>query len=244
MGSIAEQERRAGGQERISGSAAFLEGVRDVAPMMLAVGPFGAVVGLAGVASGLTFSETIAMSALVNGGSAQLAALTLIGSGAPVVVILATVFFVNLRYLMYSMALAPYLTGIRKRWRLLMAQVLFDQTFAFATSRYSTYPGRGRRVAYFFGLALPLFVTWMSGNVVGAAFGAQVPASWSLDFAIPLTFLALLMPAVRDRPAAIAAITGGATALLGLTLPYNLGLVLGAVFGVCAGLAAERRWWS
>lgn len=210
--------------------------------MMLAVGPFGAVAGLAAVASGLNFAEAVSLSAFVNGGSSQLAGLALIGNGAPVVVILATVFFVNLRYLMYSLALAPYLTGVPRRWRLLMAHVLFDQTFAFASQRYSRRPEAGHRVAYFFGVALPLFVTWMSGTIVGAAFGAQVPDGWSLDFAIPLTFLALLMPAIKDRPAALAALVGGGVALVGLPLPYNLGLIAGALAGIGAGLVAERRW--
>ena len=241
-----DEDRHAerGTRDSSSGARAFLEGVLEIAPMMLAVGPFGAVVGLAAVASGLTFGETVAMSALVNGGSAQLAALALIGSGAPVVVILATVFFVNLRYLMYSMALAPHLSGVRRLWRLLMAHVLFDQTFAFATRRYSQEPQRGHRVAYFFGLALPLYVTWLSGNMVGAAFGAQVPDSWSLDFAIPLTFLALLMPAIGDRPAALAALVGGVVALIGVSLPYNLGLIIGSLSGISAGMLAERRWRS
>lgn len=231
-------------QEPTQGSAgaAFLAGFRQVAPMMLAVGPFGAVVGLAGVASGLNFAETVAMAVFVNGGSSQLAGLSLMDAGAPLLVILATVFFVNLRYLMYSMAIAPYLVGVPKRWRLLMAQLLFDQTFAFASQRYSRYPEAGHRVAYFFGLALPLFATWLSGNMVGAAFGAQVPESWSLDFAIPLTFLALLMPAIRDRPAALAAMTGGVVALTAVPLPYNLGLIAAAFAGIGAGLVAERRW--
>jgi predicted branched-subunit amino acid permease len=211
--------------------------------MLLAVAPFGAVVGLAAVSSGLSFAEAVTLSAVVNAGSAQLAGLQLISQSGPVLVILATVFFVNLRYLMYSMALAPYLAGVPKRWRLVIAHVLFDQTFAFATQRYSHRPQAGHRVAYFMGLAVPLFVAWNSGSVVGAAVGAQVPASWGLDFAIPLTFLALLMPAVRDRPAALAAVTGGMVAYVGLGLPYNLGLILAALVGVVAGVIAEQRWW-
>ncbi|MEX2536036.1 MAG: AzlC family ABC transporter permease [Trueperaceae bacterium] len=220
----------------------FFAGVRDIAPMMLAVGPFGAVAGLAAVASGLNFAEAVALSALINAGSAQLAALALIGVGAPVLVILATTFFVNLRYLMYSMALAPYLGGVKKRWRLVMAHVLFDQTFAFATQRYAQWPQAGHRLAYFMGVASPLFLTWISGTIVGAALGAQVPEGWSLDFAIPLTFLALLMPAIKDRPGAIAAVVGGVVALAGIPLPYNLGLIVGALAGVVAGVLAESRW--
>jgi predicted branched-subunit amino acid permease len=210
--------------------------------MLLAVAPFGAVVGLAAVASGLTFTEAVTLSAVVNAGSSQLAGLQLISGGGPVLVVLATVLFVNLRFLMYSMALAPYLSGVPKRWRLVIAHLLFDQTFAFATQRYSLRPQAGHRVTYFMGVALPMFVAWNAGNVVGAAVGAQVAPSWALDFAIPLTFLALLMPAVKDRPAVAATIVGGVVAYMGLALPYNLGLILASLSGVGAGLIAERRW--
>lgn len=219
--------------------ASFFDGAVDVAPMVLAVAPFGAVAGLAAVSSGLGFAQAVALSALVNAGAAQLAALQLVTQGAPVPVVLATAVVVNLRFLMYSMALAPYFTGIHKRWRLLMAHTLVDQTFAFATRRYSERPN-GHRVAYFLGLSAPLFVSWISGTVAGAALGASVPAGWSLEFAIPLTFLALLMPAIKDRPAATAAVVGGAVALVSLALPYNLGLIIAAVSGIYAGLIAER----
>jgi 4-azaleucine resistance transporter AzlC len=229
-------------QVHLTARGAFFEGARDIVPMVLAVGPFGAVAGLAAVASGLQFSEAVALSALVNAGSSQLAALQLLSQGAPVLVILATTLIVNLRFLMYSMAIAPYLEGVPKRWRLAMSHVLVDQTFAFATRRYTERPASGQRVAYFLGLGLPLLTSWLAGNVVGAALGAQVPAGWSLDFAIPLTFLALLMPAVKDRPAALAALVAGAFALLGLGLPYNLGLIVAALAGIAAGLASERRW--
>ncbi|MEX2541717.1 MAG: AzlC family ABC transporter permease [Trueperaceae bacterium] len=226
-----------------SARTTFLEGVRDITPMVLAVTPFGAVAGLAAVGSGLGFHEAVALSALVNAGSSQLAALQLYAQGAPLLVILATTLVVNLRFLMYSMALAPYLHGVPKRWRLAVSHVLVDQTFAFAVRRFGDRPGAGHRVAYFLGLGIPLLLAWNGGTIIGAALGAQVPAGWSLDFAIPLTFLALLLPAIRDRPAAVAAAAGGATAFLGLGLPYNLGLIVAALVGIAAGLLAERRWW-
>lgn len=221
---------------------AFGDGARDVAPMVLAVGPFGAVAGLAAVASGLTFGQAVALSALVNAGSAQLAALQLVSQGAPVLVVLATAFFVNLRFMMYSLALAPHLLGIPKRWRLLMAHMLVDQTFAFGIRRYSQQPTPPHRVAYYLGLGLPLLISWNTGTIVGAALGASVPPGWSLDFTIPLIFMALLVPAIRDRPAAVAAVTGGTVALAGVALPYNLGLIIASLVGIAAGLAWERRW--
>lgn len=226
-----------------SARTTFLEGVRDIAPMVLAVTPFGAVAGLAAVGSGLEFAEAVAMSALVNAGASQLAALQLYVQGAPLLVILATTLVVNLRFLMYSIALAPHLESVPKRWRLAISHVLVDQTFAFAVRRYGDRPGAGHRVAYFLGLGIPLLLAWNGGTIAGASLGARVSSGSSLDFAIPLTFLALLLPAIKDRPAAVAAVVGGVTAFLGLGLPYNLGLIVAALVGIAAGLLAERWWW-
>lgn len=220
----------------------FLEGARDVAPMVLAVAPFGAVAGLAAVASGLGLGQALALSAFVNAGASQLAALQLFGQGAPIVMILATTFFVNLRFLMYSVTLVPELRGIHRGWRLLMGHMLVDQTFALAIRRFSEQPHRPGRVAYYLGLGLPLVLAWNGGTFAGAAFGTAVPEGWSLEFTIPLIFLALLMPAIRDRPGAVAALTGGAVAVASVPLPLNLGLMLAAFCGIGAGLLAERRW--
>jgi len=68
-----------------------------------------------------------------------------------------------------------------------------------------------------------------------------VPASWSLDFALPLTFIALLIPVLVDRPAALAALAAGLTAVVADGLPFNLGLVLAVLAGIGAGLLAEHR---
>ena len=88
----------------------------------------------------------------------------------------------------------------------------------------------------------------MSGTIldkviVGMLLGSAVPESWSLEFAIPLTFMALLVLAIRNKPGAVAAVVGGAIALAGVALPYNLGLPIGALAGVAAGMVSER-WLS
>ena len=116
-----------------------------------------------------------------------------------------------------------------------------DQAYAFSVLRFRREPSMPRR-DYYLGAALPLWVLWQLTTAAGVILGAQVPPSWQLEFAIPLTFLALLAPAVRDRPGLSAAIVAGILALTLQGLPFNLGLILASFAGIGAGTAAERRW--
>ena len=88
---------------------------------------------------------------------------------------------------------------------------------------------------------MTLWVAWIAGTYLGAAFGAQVPAGGVLDFVIPLIFLGLLVPAMQDRAALAAALASGAVVILARDLPLRLGLVVAALAGIAAGLLAEGR---
>ncbi len=221
---------------------AFLAGVRDVAPMMLGVAPFGMITGVAAVGVGLDPGQAVGMSVLVFAGASQLAGIALIGQGATFAVIVATTVMINLRMAMYSASLAPWLQHLRPGTRLGLAYLMTDQAYAFSILRYRREAEAFPRRDYYLGVATPLWALWLAMTAAGALVGAQVPPSWQLDFAIPLTFLALLAPAVRDRPGLLAALVGGALALALRGLPYNLGLVIAAFAGIGAGTAAEA-WW-
>jgi predicted branched-subunit amino acid permease len=202
--------------------SAFLAGVRDVAPMILGVAPFGTITGVAAVGVGLTPAEAMGMSLLVFAGASQLAGIALIGQGAAAAVILLTTFMINLRMAMYSASLSVYLRGLGTGTRVGLAYLMTDQAYAFSVLRYRREPEAPRR-DYYLGVAVPLWIVWQ------------------LDFAIPLTFLALLAPAVRDRPGLAAAIVGGGLALALRGLPYNLGLVIASLAGIAGGTALEGR---
>lgn len=219
----------------------FLAGVSDVAPMLLGVAPFGMITGVTAAGVGVPATETLAMSALVFAGASQLAGLALLAQGAGFWVIVLTTFMINLRMAMYSASLAPWLERLRPSTRLGMAYLMTDQAYAFSVLRYPRESEDFPRRDYYLGVALPLWALWMAATATGVLLGTQVPASWQLDFAIPLTFLALLAPAVNDRPSLAAALVGGSFALALEPLPYNLGLIVGAVAGIAAGTAAGVR---
>ncbi len=208
--------------------------------MLLGAAPFGLITGASAVAAGMAALEITLMSATVFAGAAQLAAIALLSAGAAVWVVLLTTLMVNLRHVMYSAALAPSLRGESLGARAAMGAVLVDHIYAFASLRFARREPDLVRRDYVLGMGLPMWLTWTCATAAGAFLGAQVPASWQLDFAVPLMFLALLIPSIRNRPGLVAAITGGGLALALGGLPFNLGLVIGALTGIAAGTAAER----
>jgi 4-azaleucine resistance transporter AzlC len=219
----------------MSSRAAFRAGLRDVAPVLVGVVPFGLVAGAAAVDAGLSGLQAVGLSVVVFAGASQLAAIDLLGNDAPLVVVVGTILVINLRMVMYSASIAPAFGDLRARWRALAAYLLTDQAYALSVTRESE---DGSRLAYYLGVAAPLWVVWQLCTVAGVVVGARVPPWLPLDFALPLVFLAILVPAIEDGTTAAAALVGGALATLGTGLPYELGLPLGAVCGVAAGLLA------
>ena len=180
-----------------------------------------------------------ALSVLSFSGIAQLVASQLVAVDSPVLITIAAAAVVSLRFLMYSAALSPHLAHLSTRWRLLLAYLMTDQSFAMSVAHFSQ-PGDIRhRHWHFLGSALTLYVSWQLAVIVGVVAGAQVPASWSLDFAVVLCFIALLVPAVRTRADLAAAIVAAAVALAVAGLPYRLSLVVASIAGIAAGMAIE-----
>jgi 4-azaleucine resistance transporter AzlC len=228
--------------DAVSGRTDFLAGVRAVSPVLLGIVPFALVAGAAGVGAGLSIVQTAAMSVVVFAGASQLAAIELIGRSAPVAVAVLTALVINLRLVMYSASIAPHFRGFSAARKWLGAYVLTDQAYALSVTEYAeTTPESRSRWWYYFGTAATLWVVWQVGTVAGALLGARVPDGLSLEFAVPLTFMALLVPALEDRPTLLAGAVGAGVAVLGASLPFNLGLLLGAVVGVAAGVASELR---
>jgi 4-azaleucine resistance transporter AzlC len=217
------------------------DGVRDVAPLLLGVVPFGLVAGIAAVEAGLDLGQAVAMSVVVFAGASQLAALELLGRDAPLAIVVLTAAVINLRMLMYSASIAPHFRELSGRWRAGLAYLLTDQAYALSVARYRTDEAVDRR-AYYLGAALTLWAVWQVTTVAGVLVGAGVPDAWGLEFAVPLVFLALLVPAMEDRPSVAAGLVGGTLAVAGGGLPLNLGLLVGAAAGVAAGVVAERVW--
>jgi predicted branched-subunit amino acid permease len=221
----------------------FRQGVRDGAPFLVALGPFGLLFGVASAEAGLGLGQALGFSIGVIAGASQFTALQLMGDGAPAVIVCLTALAVNLRMAMYSAALAPFL-GAAPLWqRGLAAYVLFDSTFACAQAAFAREPAwtPAERFAYVMGTAALAVPSWILLTALGALGGAAIPSWLALDFAVPVCFLAMVAPGLRTLPQALAAATSVALALLLAWVPFSLGLLVAAAAAMAVGAEAERR---
>lgn len=248
----------------------FLAGVRAELPILLGVAPFGMIYGALAIAAGLPSPAAQAMSSVVFAGSAQFILTQLIASGTPPAVLLLTVLVVNLRHMLYSASVAPYVHGLKTRWKWLLAYLLTDEAYVVTITHFqqgtknphrdtegtenslSLRPPRlgdeisedasaDKRHWFFLGAGLALWSCWQVSTAVGIFLGAQVPPTWSLDFTLPLTFIALVIPALIDRPAIAAALTAGIVGVIGAGWPYKTGLVAAALAGIAVGTWLDGR---
>lgn len=226
---------------------AFLLGIRDSLPFIVVVMPFALLFGVVATETGLSVAQTFAFSIAVIAGAAQFAAVQLMADNAPILIIVATALAVNLRMAMYSASIAPYLRGVSFWKRAVMSYILVDQSYAIGLAKYESTPDMTppERVAYFTGTMLLNMPLWYGGTLVGALVGAQIPPEYALDFAVPITFLALIGPMLKTAAHVMAALTSVIVALLLAFIPYNLGLMIAAVAAMVVGaqveLMLERR---
>ncbi|WP_226689308.1 AzlC family ABC transporter permease [Ruegeria arenilitoris] len=219
----------------------YWKGFRDGTPFIFVAIPFGTLFGVFATETGLTIIQTMAFTATVFAGAAQFAALQLLQDNAPTLIILASALAVNLRMAMYSASLTPYL-GAAPLWqRAIGAYLVVDQSYASCMVRFEKEPQMTvpQRMAYFFGSVSPITPSWIVATYLGAVLGAQIPESWALDFALPITFLAMIGPMMRTLPHVVAALVAITFSLLTVAVPYNLGLLVAGCTGMMAGAQAE-----
>jgi predicted branched-subunit amino acid permease len=205
------------------------------------VAPFGLVFGAAAAENGFTLPEVIGSSVLVFAGASQIAIVDLLADGATVAIAVLTAWVINLRMLMYSASLAPYLADEGFGARLGAAYLLTDQAYVVSVTRYREGLAGRARLAYYLGAGLALWVTWQVTSMAGAVGGELLPSDVPLAFAIPLVFLSLLIGAVRERPALIAAGVGAVASVVvaAAGLP-ELAVIVGALSGIAAGMLASE----
>ena len=215
-------------------------GARALLPTLLGIVPFGLITGVAGTTAGLSPVETISLSVAAFSGIAQLVVCQLIAIHSPAPIILLAALVVSLRLMMYSAALAPHFGQVSRRGKLLLSYLTTDQGFAASIAHFHKAGGAEYRQWFHLGGGLAQWLPWQIFVAIGALLGAQVPTDWSLDFAVPLTFLTMLIPAIKDRGTAVAALAAGAVALLAAGLPFRLSLIVASLAGIAAGLCLDR----
>jgi len=221
---------------------AFLRGYLDCAPFILIVVPYSMLFGVVARDAGLDLLQTMSMTVLVIAGASQFTAIALMQDQAPVFIALLASLVVNLRMAMYSAALVPHVGHARLSVRALMAYLMVDQAFAVAVRTYEDRPDMTptAKVAYYFGCMMLICPFWYGCTFLGAVVGQAIPPSYSLDFAVPVCFIALTAPLLRSRSHIFAALVSSITSILFGWVPWSLGLIIAAIAGLIAGAQAER----
>ena len=220
----------------------FIAGAKAIVPLVIGAIPLGIIFGTLAQSSGLSFAGAIAMSALVFAGSAQFIALGLLSVKTALPIIILTTFVVNLRHLLYSLSLVPYVQRLSSFWRVIIGFWLTDEVFAVAINRYNKRDRYIYKHWYYLGAATLMYSNWLVCTVIGLSVGHLIPnaANYGLDFAMSVTFIGMVIPYLKNKPMVITVICSGIMALLTHNLPYQSGLMVAASTGIMAGMFAQK----
>jgi len=224
---------------------AFREGAREMAPLATGIAAWGLMTGVAMVKSGMSVIEALAMTFLVYAGSSQLAAIPLIVAAAPAWVILATGFCVNLRFVVFSLHLRPYLMHLPRWRRLVNGYLTADLSYALFTQRFpkpgETAAEQGEQEAYLSGNYFVTWSSWMLPSVAGIGLGNLIPTAWGLGFAGVLCLIGILCSLANTPLRRLSALVAGAAAVAAYALPLKLNIVVAIAIAVLASFWLEKR---
>lgn len=219
----------------------FTMGFHSVLPIISGIIPFGAVMGSSFSEAKLSFWQAILMDTVVYAGAAQLATVNLMTLNAAVLVVLATGLIINLRFLLYSAAMSPLLHDSKPIVKLFCAFTLTDQSYATMMANQDKFQSNSEAVEFYMGTAVCMLLTWHISVIAGFTFGNFAPPSWNLDYAVPLSFVALLIPTLKNRKYVFVALFSSIVSLLLYNLPFRTGLIVTALSSITLAALLIRR---
>ena len=209
----------------------FLKGIIDVSPLMIPVVPFGLIFGVLSIDIGFSPLETMGMSIIIFGGASQIILLQLFSGGASSLVIISSVGAVNSRHLLYGAVVSEHLSDLNLFGKLLISYFLVDQAFA-RSNEYFKKNNNKNKYFHLVGGGITCWVIWQTTTFLGIVVGSFIPEKLGLSFAVPLTFLALLVNDFRKLINVIVIIVSGLVATFGFNfIPYK-------AYAIVAGLTA------
>ncbi len=224
-----------------SPSAEFIAGFRDTFPLVVGAVPFGIIFGALAGTEGLSFWAAMGMSLFVFAGASQFIGAELVATGTSWQIIVITTFIVNLRHLLYGASMVPYYRKLSHFWKIVLSFGLTDETFAVAIGRYRKKDNSDHKHFYNLGSMVFMYTNWNLCTLLGLTVGKTFPgiATMGLDFAMPATFIGMVIPYLTKSPMWASVITAGSVALMTHSLPHKLGLIIAALAGVAAGIVWE-----
>ena len=207
----------------------FLKGVLDVSLLMIPVVPFGIIFGVLAIELGFNAYTTMGMSIIIFGGASQIIFLQLFSAGASSLVILSSVGAVNSRHLLYGAVLSEHLSDLRLTWKIIISYFLVDQAFA-VSNNYLKKSKDENKHFHLLGAGFTCWTIWQITTFLGIILESIVPDKLGLTFAIPLTFLALLVNDFRKLINVIVIIVSGLIATFGYhIIPFKAYVIVAAI---------------
>jgi predicted branched-subunit amino acid permease len=210
----------------------FSKGCLDVIPLLIPVVPFGVIFGVIGIESGLGSTVTFLMSIIIFAGSSQLAFVQLFTGGATTPVIVSSVAIVNSRHFLYSAVIAQYLTKVKLFWKIVLSYFLTDQAFIVSQKYFTQQPTNKDRHYHLLGSGFTLWFVWQLSTIAGIVLGEFIPKELNLAFAVPLTFISLIIVDIKKIDHLIVAITSGVFAIIFFNLPLRTYIIVAAAAGI------------
>jgi len=215
-----------------SNSKIFLKGIVDVSPLMIPVVPFGLIFGILAIDIGFSPLATMGMSLIIFGGASQIILLQLFSGGASSLVIISSVGAVNSRHLLYGAVVSEHISDLKLVWKIIISYFLIDQAFA-VSNEYFKKNKEKNKYFHLLGGGFTCWVIWQSTTFLGIILGATIPEKLGLSFAVPLTFLAILVNDFRKMINVIVIIVSGLVALFGYNyVPYKAYIIVAALAGL------------
>jgi len=216
----------------ISKSDLFKKGSIDIAPLLIPVVPFGIIFGAIGIELGFTPFITYATSLIIFGGASQIVFVQLISGGASSLVAIASVGVINSRHLLYGAVLTEYLEKLSLIKKLLISYLITDQTFAVSNGYFKNNKTNINVHYYLIGSGITLWTTWQLTTIIGILLGSIVPDEWGLKFAIPLTFLAIIINEFRKLDHVIVMLISGLSSLIFFDIPFKAYIIITPIIGL------------
>ena len=218
----------------------FLKGIIDVSPLMIPVVPFGLIFGVLAIEVGFTPLQAMGMSLIVFGGASQIVLLQLFSGGASSLVIISSVGAVNSRHLLYGAVVSEHLSDLKLIWKIIISYFLIDQAFAISNEYFKKNKERNRYF-HLVGGGAACWIIWQSTTLLGIILGSAIPEKLGLSFAVPLTFLALLVNDFRKFINLVVIIVSGSVATLGYNfIPFKAYVIFAALAGLLTAMVLTK----
>lgn len=220
----------------------FKKGFMDVIPLTIPVIPFGIIYGVVGVELGLSPLVTFAMSFLIFAGSSQIAFAQLYTAGASPLVMISSVLAINSRHFLYSAVLAQYLNKLNLYWKILLSYLMTDQAFSVSLSYFKKNQKKTFSHYHMLGSGFTLWLLWQISTLLGIVLGNVIPEALGLEFAIPLTFLSLIIAELKKYDHLLIIIISGAISLVTYNFPLKVYIILSAFVGLVAAFILTTKY--